>query len=665
MAYKLDTALESLNIAEDLDEDTLTDIGQEISSAVEDDDMSRQDWLEDQDEWLKLASQVREYKAYPWQNASNVKYPLMTVSSLQFHARALPSLVNNTNPVKARVVGRDKDGQKQKRANRVSRYMSYQVLEEMDDWLDDLDRMMLVLPIIGMCFKKTYFSENKGRICSKLVMPRDLILNYHAQDYERARMSHVIMMDKNELLEHQNQGTFLDVDLSDPTFKEVEGARDEVLGLNPVAEDDHPYEIIESHCWLDLDEDGYKEPYIVTWHRDSQQVLRIVARWDQFGIQYNESNKVVKITPTNYFTPYIFIPDPNSAVYGIGFGRLLGPTNESVNTLINQLVDAGTLSNMQGGFIGRGLKLKGGDYRFRPGEWKIVNTTGNDLKSSIFPMPIREPSGVLFNLLGLLIESGQRISSVSDMMMGENPGQNTPATTSMNVLEQGQKVFNGIYKRLHRALGKEYKAIFRLNSMYLDEDRYNSVLDVQELAEPIPPQMAQQMQPEELAMAQQQMQQAAANTWATIEDFNPQDMDIVPTSDPAYMSDAQKAMKANDLLQKAMSGLPVNMTYALRKSLEIAGHEDIEEIMKMPPPKPSSEELEFQLETVKTQIDAFKAKYDAIYKLAQAEAAEQGTQLDTYRAIVDDHMKIAGFAKGEMGGQNPQEVQPGSGPTAG
>lgn len=664
--YKLENALESINLAEDLSEDLLVTIGTDLAKLVEEDDTSRQEWLEDQDSWLKLASQVKDVKTYPWQGSSNVKYPLMTVSALQFHARALPGLINSNNPVRARVVGKDPQGEKLKRANRVGKFMSYQILEEMTDWLDEMDRMMLVLPIIGLCYKKTYFSENKGEVVSKLIMPRDLILNYHAQDYSRARMSHVIFMDENELMEYQRGDIFLDVELSHPS-KEVEGVRDETIGLSHIGADDEPFEIVESHCWLDLDEDGYKEPYIVTYHRDSEQVLRIVARWEENGVQYNEKDKVVKIIPTEYFTPYTFIPDPNSSVYGIGFGRLLGPTNETVNTLINQLVDAGTLANMQSGFMSRGLKLQGGASRFRPGEWKVVNTTGAELKNSIVPLPVREPSGTLFQLLGMLIDSGQRISSVTDIMSGENPGQNQAATTTMAVLEQGLKVFNGIYKRIHRSLGKEYKKIFRLNGYYLDEDRYNMLLDEGALKPEIPPNAS----PEEAEMLMKQAQQNPQPV-ATIEDFTAEGLDIIPTSDPEFLSDNQKSMKAQSLLQKATSGLPVNVMVATRRTLEAEGHDDIDEIMNMPPPQPSPDDKKLQLEAIKLELDAMTNKreavndyFDNVLKVAQAEAAEEGTQLNTYRAIVDDHVKVAGLEASnrqekQQGGQNPQQVQSGS-----
>jgi chaperonin GroES len=620
--YKIEEATQYLNIAEYFNEERLDEIGGELVDAIDVDDDSRQGWMQDMEDWLLLATQVRENKAYPWQNASNVKYPLMTVSALQFQARALPALMSGQKPVKVKVMGRDPDGEKNKRANRVSKYMSYEVLQGMTEWMEEFDRLLFVLPMIGLVYKKSYYSDNMGKIRSTLVLPQDLILNYHAQNYDRARMSHVMYMDQNELREFQMQGIYLDVDLHQETDKSHD-TRDEVIGLTPAdngsIDNEETFEILESHCWLDLDEDGYKEPYIVTIHRDSKKILRIVARWEADQVQYNEKQQVAKITPTTYFTPYTFLPDPNSSVYGIGFGRLLGPTNETVNTLINQLVDAGTLSNMQSGFLSRGLKLRGGSTRFRPGEWKVVNTTGDDLRNGIFPMPVREPSGVLFNLLGLLIQAGERITSTTDMMVGENPGQNQKATTTMAVLEQGLKVYSSIQKRIHRQLGKEYQALYQLYSKYLDEDRYAGLLD--ELQDGI----------------------------ATIQDFEMDSFDIMPASDPNISTDSQKLAMSQSLLEKAMAGLPINPQVATYKMLEAEGHEDIEQIMQMPPPQPQPE---FQLEVEKTQIDAFRAYHEALEHIAKAEAAEEGSQLSAYRGVVDDAVKVFGL---EMQKEQAQE----------
>lgn len=636
MAYKIENALYSINIAQDLDEEVLEGMGHRLCDLVNDDDNSRQSWLDDQDEWIKLAAQVRETKDFPWERASNVKYPLVSLAALQFHARALPGLINSSLPVQAKVLGEDPQLLKQARADRVRRYMSYQILDKMEEWMDEMDRMMIVLPIIGLCYKKTYYSDNLGRCKSILVLPRELIVNYHATDYNRARMSHVIMMDQNELRELQLKGVYLDVELT-PEFKVVTGVRDDTIGLSHggSVELDDPYEIIESHCWWDLDEDGYKEPYIVTFHRDSRKVLRIVARWEDGGVEYTDKGKIAKITPVDYFTSYMFFPDPNSAVYGIGFGRLLGPTNESVNTLINQLVDAGTLSNLQSGFLARGVKLKGGSTRFKPGEWKIVNTTGDDLRKGVVPMPVRDPSSTLFQLLGMLIDSGQRLSSVSDMMQGENPGQNQPASTTMAVLEQGLKVFTGIYKRIHRSLAAEYRKIYKLDYRYLDEQEYQQVLD----AGSVPPEIPPNATPEQ---AQMIIMQAQMNPQplATIEDFAPQGIDIIPASDPNFVTDGQKSLKAQALLQNLGMGLPLNVAVVTKQVLEAQGHENIQDLMNVPPSPPPPE---FQLEVEKTKIEAFKAYFDAVKKVAEAEAAEMGQNMETYRGIVDDQVKVIGL----------------------
>lgn len=647
MAYNIDNALFQVNIADELDDQLLDLIGHRLKELVDNDDMSRQEWLADQDEWLKLASQVRTLKDYPWERSSNVKYPLLTIAALQFHARALPGLINSNMPVRAKVIGQDPDMNKMKRANRVSRFMSYQVLDEMPEWLDDMDRMMIVLPIIGLCFKKVYYSENLQRLRSILVLPRELILNYHATDYTRARMSHVIYMDQNELREFQSRGIFREIDLF-ADFKNVPGVRDETIGLNHAGDmGEDPFELVESHCWWDLDEDGYKEPYIVTFHRDTGKILRIVARWNEGAIEYNEKGDIIKITPTDFFVPYCFLPDPNSSVYGIGFGRLLGPTNETVNTLINQLVDAGTLSNLQSGWITRGGILKGGSTRFRPGEWKIVNTSGDDLRKAIVPMPVRDPSSTLMQLLTFLVDAGQRLSSVSDMMVGENPGQNQPASTTMAVLEQGLKVFTGIYKRIFRSLSAEYRLIYELNYKTLDEATYVAILDEGMMMPEIPPDATPEV-------AQQLMMQAQMNPQpvATLQDFSPEGLDILPAADPNFVSDSQKAVKAQSLLEKLGMGLPVNPMVVTRKVLEAEGHEDVEQLMAMPPRGPSIEEKEFQLETVRTQIDAYKAYFDALHKVAQAEAAEAGQQLETYRSVVDDSLKMFGF---EREGQQAQK----------
>lgn len=617
--------LENSNIAEQLEQDLLDSIGQETVEEYLEDLDSRSEWEDKHEEWLKLATQVMEDKTYPWPGASNSKYPLLSTASLQFHARAYPALVSDPKLVKTKVLGKlDEQGFKRARSLRVSDYMSYQLLHEMDDWQDDMDRMMYILPITGLCFKKTYYSPNKQNIVSELVLARDLIINYYAEDFDKARKTHRIWAGSNDVKENQNMGIYLDVELHEPNSRDHYGVGDEIIGLSQSNSDDQPHELLESHTWLDLDEDGYKEPYIVTVDRDSQKVLRIVARYSPENIMQSDTGKILKITPTEYFTQYSFIPNPESKIYSLGFGSLLGPLNSSINTILNQLTDAGTLSNLQGGFLAKGVRVRGGALRYKPGEWKTVQTTGDDLRKGIYPMPTREPSSVLFNLLQMLIQSGERLASVKDIMVGENPGQNQPYSTTVAVLEQGMKVFVSIYKRIYRALGKEYKKVYRLNGIYLDSEKYFNVLDTGEAKE------------------------------TGKSDFNSQDLDILPGADPSILSEAHASAKANALLEKLMAGLPLNPQMVLQKVLEAEGHENIEELMKVEPPQPDPEvELEkakfqhqvqldtatHQLKASVSQFESMKDKASAALSLAKAAEAESGMEIEQINSMVDNTVK--------------------------
>ncbi len=262
--------------------------------------------------------------------------------------------------------------------------------------------------------------------------------------------------------------------------------------------------MLEQLCWLDLDGDGYKEPYIVSVHHASEQVLRDVARFLDSGDVYrvNDSqvrkleqdymkakeaedlkeesriqkaitklelapdNHILRIVPIQYYTRYLFVPSPDGGVYGLGLGSLVGPMNESVNTLVNQLIDGGTMANTAGGFLGRGVKIKAGTNTFSPFEWKPVDSPGNDLRQNIFPLPVREPSAVLFQLLGMLVTYSEKISGSTDIMTWGNPGQNTPAETSRNTVEQGMMLFSGIYARMYRSFREELGKVFEFNKLF-------------------------------------------------------------------------------------------------------------------------------------------------------------------------------------------------------
>lgn len=568
-----DDTIQLQNVAQNIEAEVLEKLGSTIVQLVEEDDVSRKKWLSNNAEWLKLASQIIETKNTPWENASNVKYPLLTTAAINFHARAYGALIQEPNLVNIRVYGEDPNNQKASKANRVSQYMSYNLVERMEDWTDGTDRGLFILAILGMIYKKSYFSTLRGTVASDLVSPKDLILNYQARNFTTARKTHRIWLTENQIEEYKRSGVFLKVDLPQAQMKTQDPEHDKILGMSAsgsVSQDlDTPREIFETHWFWDLDGDGYKEPWIVTVDRDSKTVLRIVPRFEWEDIKWGEDGEIVKIEPDEQFTSFIFIPDPNSPLYGMGFGSLVGPLNLAINTNINQLIDAGTASNMTTGFLGRGLNIRGGVYRTKPGLWQSLQNTGDDLRTQILPLPSNEPSPTLYNLLVFLVQAGEKLASIHDSMIGENPGQNQPYQTTAAVLEQGLQVFVGIYKRVFKSLGREYKKLYKLFGKNIDIQDYYIVLDTNVSAEILK------------------------------DDFNFGLCDIRPVGDPNIVTDAQRLMRAQLLLQKLEMGMPINSQEVLKRVLEAERHPDIEALLQVEPKEPPIDMLKLQLESSK------------------------------------------------------------------
>ena len=553
---KIEELLRSPNIAEDMDSEELSSLGFRLMDEINLDLTSRLDWEERNERASKLALQVVEKKTFPWPGASNVKFPLITIAAMQYHSRAYPALISNNEVVKCKVYGKDDDGEMHKRADRISRHMTYQVMEEDEGWEENTDKTLLVQAIAGTAIKKSYFDPVRGHNVSELVLPNDFVVNYYTKSIaESPRVSHRILLSSNDLHERQVRGVFLkvedEVQPSLPNVSMLTQAKEDAQGVRQQSGDpDTPYEFFETHFWHDFDEDGYKEPYIAYIRRDTGKIYRIVARYFEDSIEYH-NGEIIRIKPEQYFTKYGFVPSPDGGFYDLGFGVLLGPTNDSVNTIVNQLIDAGTMSVTGGGFLGRGVKIKGGDYSFKPHEWKRVDSTGDDLRANIFPLPIREPNGVSFQLLQLLINYGERIAGATDMMTGVSPGQNTPAETSRNVVEQGMKVFNGIYKRTWRAMKEEFQKLYRLNQLYLPSEpvefEYNNEL--------------QFVLPDDYSM----------------------DMKLVkPAADPNVVSDSQRQMQAQAVLQLAQSSGGFNMYEVQKRYLDALKVNAIDQILPDP-----------------------------------------------------------------------------------
>jgi chaperonin GroES len=579
--------IESTNLVDKFDKDDLETLAEQCSSGFEYDLESRREWDDAAEEWTKLALQFREEKTYPWRGAANVKYPLLSTAAMQFNARAYPSLVPSSGDiVKAITIGKDSTGEKKVKAERISKYMSYQVLHQMTGWEEDMDKLLMILPIVGLAFKKTYFNSTTKKNVSELIMPANLVVDYWTKSLDDAeRISEIIMMSKRVLKSRQMSGIFAEVDLPDPVISENnsgQGVRqDETL----------PYELIEQHCYFDRDGDGYPEPYIVTFERHSKTVLRVVARFDEEGISLDDDGELQEIRATQYYTKYGFIPNPDGSFYDIGFGVLLGPLNESVNTLINQLLDSGHLSTLQAGFLGKGLKLKMGEQQFKPGEWKTINSTADDLKKQILPLPTREPSNVLFQLMGTLITSGKELASVAEIFVGKMPGQNTPATTTMATIEQGMKVFTAVYKRIYRSLSGEFQKLFDLNKTYLNPQEYQTVLDAE----------------------------IGSN------DFDKSTYDVCPGADPNAMSQTEKLMKAQGLLELLPLGVldPIKVISRVLEAQDQPNWQDlftaeIQQSGQMPPPPPDPKLQEMQM---KGQIEQQKVAM-------QAEAQQHKMELE-------------------------------------
>lgn len=600
--------LESANIAEKLDEDKLNKIGDEAKQGYELDKQSRQEWEDASEEWTKLAIQVQESKTFPWPNASNVKYPLLTTAAMQFGARAYPSLIpSDGKVVKTKVVGKDPTGEKYKRADRVSTYMSYQVMQEITGWEEDMDKMLIMLPVVGTLFKKTYWDSVKKQPCSEVIHPKNLIVNYWAKSLETAeRISQYIEMSPRILEERRRAKIFLDVDLGDPSTPVTND------GNAPSNDSTTPYVLIEQHTYLDLDDDGYKEPYVVTFHLDSGKVLRIAARFSEKTMFFDDDGELIKIEPIQYYTKFGFVPNPDGGFYDLGFGNLLGPINESVNTLINQLVDSGTLNNLQGGFLGKSLKVRMGEQAFKPGEWKSVPSTGDDLKKQIVPLPTKEPSAVLFQLMGSLITSGKELASVAEIFVGKMPGQNTPATTTMATIEQGMKVFTAVYKRLYRSLKSEFDKLFDINATYLNPETYAAVVDVS----------------------------VGPN------DFSRQEYDVCPGADPTAVSQTEKLLKAQGLMEMLPLGIldPVKVGLRLLEAQEQPNYmellnQQVAQTGQMPPPPPDPKLLEIQAKQEAIQQGAALKQQEAQFKM-QLEAASEQTKQAMAKQAQDQELRF-------------------------
>lgn len=661
--------IDSPNLVDLFDEEDLTAIGEHVWDCYEADYRSMEPWRRRNSAGMDLALQVQKDKNFPWPGCSNIAFPLITIAALQFHSRAYPALVDAPSIVKARVIGPDPDGSKTERADKVSRHMSWQVLEQDECWEPQTDMALLQVPIVGTAYKKTYYSAAKGHNVSELVMAKDLIINYWAKSVHDCPVkTHVIPLSRNTMYSRIMEGTFCDVrecewykseaEMPTQTFEESE--EDNRMGIIPPQQDDRtPYICLEQHCSLDLDGDGYAEPYIITIEKSTHYVLRIVCRFSrEEDIERTSKGEIIRIKADEYFTKIPFIPSADGGILDIGFGVLLGPLNESVNSAINQLFDSGTMANTAGGFLGRGAKIRGGVYNFSPFDWNRVDSTGDDLRKSIFPLPVREPSNVMFQLLSLLITYTEKISGAVDISTGGNPGQNTPAQTSQTMVEQGQKVYAAIFKRIWRAMKHEFQKLYQLNGQYLPPDKIYF---------------------------------AGSDNYISKADYLGDPTAVVPVADPNIMSDQQKFIQAQAVMGVAKGNPLYNQDAVNVMYLRALKVPNIEQLYigtaKAPKPQP---DVKVQVELLKKQIaeknlewkklqwisslleqrQLNEAKIISLYAQAdlyvqQAGGAKAATQIEAFKTMIDTLKTINEGIDQTMGELNATSNQAGNASEAG
>lgn len=649
----LQDILSGQNLAEMLEESELNRIGQLVVKEYDLDLGSRgkceqgDGWEERYERNMKVAMQIKEDKVFPWAGASNSKSPILTIAAIQFNAEAYPVIVDGSNLVKGRVLGPDPDGQKRSRADRIGQHMTWQLLYRMPGWEGETDRLLLILPIVGCMFRKTYYDSIENANRSDIVSGLDFVIDNDAKSIETApRYTQVLHLYPYEVQGLVNAGLWLDV----PRDDEDNSDDDEALG-----------DYYEQHRCLDLDEDGFPEHYVVTCTKEGR-VARIVPCFGPEGITirrldtgatsklkdlfeeageqaFQLAGPVVKIERRQYFTKYGFIPSPDGSFYDIGFGDLLDNVTGLIDRLHNQILDAATLANAQGGFIGSGVNVRGGNFAFRTvGEWKRVDAGGQDLRSQIVPLALPGPSPVSLSLLEMLYQQARDITSAQDVVAGRAP-PNQPATTTLALIEQAGQVRKGIFKRIWRAFGAELRILRRLNKDYLDEEEYFNLNDPE-------PEMDEDGQP---AMGPDGNPQMTSVAKVGREDYQDDDLDVIPVADPSQISDTHKMARAQAAYEMFKDNPLVNQQWLVTNLLGALGATDIKEATKVPTPPPPPEVMKIVGELSIRKDEAATKKLTAMANAAKAymEAAKAGVEI----SLLEDAALLAAASVSEV----PQE----------
>jgi len=626
------------NLVDYIDEDTLETISSDLLSSIKSDKQSRSEWEKTYTDGLQyLGMKFDDARSQPFEGSSGVIHPILAEAVTQFQAQAYKEMLPAKGPVKTEIIGA-RTIETENQAERVQEFMNYYIMNVMQEYDPELDMLLFYLPLAGSAFKKVYFDFVTNKAVSKFIPPEDLIVPYEASDMSSAeRITHAISMSLNEIKKQQITGFYADVEINDDDYSEddsdVKSQIDEIQGLEASYKEDRNRTIYEIHTVLDIEgfEDvdvngestGLKLPYIITIDEASESVLAIRRNYLEGDPLKNK---------INYFVQYKFLP--GLGFYGLGLSHMIGGLSKASTSILRQLIDAGTLANLPAGFKARGMRIRDEDEPLQPGEFRDIDTTGGSLRENLIPLPIKEPSNVLMQLLGLLVDSGKRFAAIADMNVGDSNAA-MPVGTTVALLERGTKVMSAIHKRLHYAQKIEFRLLSKVFSDYL------------------PPEY-----PFAMGSAPSEIKQ---------QDFDGR-IDVVPVSDPNIFSQSQRITLAQELLQMVQSNPQIHgqqgLYEAYKRMYAALGVDNVESLIPPPPdmtPKPIDAGTENSSLMLGQPAQAFEgqnhqAHLDTHRSLFLTQVVKENPQIQTI--IISHCMQHLQFLSAEMSiEQIPQEVQ--------
>ena len=556
------------NLADQIDEADLQSMAGDLISSFNSDRQSRSEWAKSYVKGLDLLGMKIEERQQPWAGSSGVFHPILTESIVRFQAQAMGEIFPASGPVRTKIVGK-MSVEKTEQAARVENEMNYLLTEQMTEYRDETEQMLFKLPLAGSAFKKVYYDPIMERPCAMFVPAEDFVVSYGASDLMTCeRYTHVMKKSSNDILKLQNTGFYRDIELPDPEpdMSDIQEKYDELDGEAAQIEDDDRHTLLEMHVDMEMpepfnDEDGIARPYVITIDKSSREILSIRRNY------YEDDKKKRK---RQYFVHYRYLP--GLGFYGTGLIHLIGGLAKSATSILRQLIDAGTLSNLPAGLKARGLRIKGDDSPLMPGEFRDVDVPGGAIRDAITFIPYKEPSSVLYQLLGNIVDEGRRIGSVADIQVGDINAQ-APVGTTLALMERSMKVMSGVQARLHAALKNELRLLSNVIRDYMDGE------------------YAYEME----------------GDFDRTKDFDDR-VDVIPVSDPNAATMSQRVMQYQAALQLAQQAPQLyDMGKLHRQMLEVLGIQDAKDIIKLPDDiKPSDPVTENMAILKQEPVKAFK-----------------------------------------------------------